>query len=128
MVSDTDLPRRPGFLSFSETNIQRIVTILKWFYFVFVCLGGFVLLGGLLVGYKLPQLFNIAGIFLVPLLIFLGLKKRNHWVIILIVVESAFSIIYAFFRPVPLQNTLGPVAGLLIKLFGMLISVFEIYF
>ena len=69
-------PRRLGFLSFSEKNIQRIVTILKWYYFVFVCLGGFVLLGGLLIGYKLPQLFNIAGIFLLPLLIYLGIKKR----------------------------------------------------
>ena len=128
MTSDADSPRRLGFLSFSEKNIQRIVTILKWYYFVFVCLGSFVLLGGLLIGYKLPQLFNIAGIFLLPLLIYLGIKKRNNWVIVVIVIQSAVNILYAFFRPVPLQNTLGPVAGILIKITSMVFDVFQIYF
>lgn len=129
MNDNTELPNQQGTMAFSEKSIHKIVSILKWYYFVFVCLGGFALLAGLFVGYKLPQLFHISGIFLIPSLIYLGLKKRKSWVIILVVVQCVLNIAFAFFTTgVTPQNSLGPVAGTLIKITGVVMAVFQLYF
>jgi len=128
MTSDTDLPRQPVPLSFSEKNIHRIVSILKWYYFVLVCLEGFIIFGRLLTGYPLQQLVNHSLFSLIPLAIFLGLNKRKSWVIIIIVVYSALSFLMAFFLPVPSPSRLDPFEFELITVIGLLINAFNLYF
>lgn len=128
MSNDTDLPQQPGPLSFSEKSIQRIVSILKWYYFVLVCLVGYILLVGSLTGFILQQLVNNSLIFLVFLAIFLGLNKRKSWVIIIIVVTSALTFWEAFSTPVPSQNRLSPAALELIRVIHLLINAFNLYF
>jgi hypothetical protein len=127
--NENDLLPKPGSLSFSEKNIHRIISILKWYYFFWVCLGGLILLIASLIGYKSPRLIDALTILLSSSAILFGLYKRKSWVVVLITVKSALSIVIAFFQtPLTSQAPLGPTVGIVAQTIGLGISAFEIYF
>ena len=107
-------------MTFSDKRINLICSILKWFYLV----GAIFSITAFVIIYLTIHQVMVEGIigFLVPMGIFLGLRKRNPLIVPVIVLFGMFGLILNLLSSP--KNILEVIA----KVFGMFLSLFLIYF
>lgn len=118
-------------MKFSEKNIKFIISLLKGFYLTFTIILAILLIAAIFLTLILNKnlsgspLITLAEVLIAVMLgsaIYLGLKNKKPWVISIIVFSASISLL-----PQLLYNTTS-ITNLIFKVFGLVLSIFEIYF